>query len=273
MLKYKVFAYIIPVKVVLKVGMKFAYFFQICYTVMARERGIMKKIYNYTFQLVCIYVLVLSLFSISSFEIEIEHFDSNIRNVNQEKVISSALLAHTDQEDEEEEEALEEESINEIEEETPSIDEQEVQESEETNKKQEESPPTKVEEAVNIVDTSSFTVLAEETVNISHYGHDCYGCTSGYTASGYYIGDGRIYYQDPTFGSVRIVAADAKYPLGTILRLGYQNSTITAIVLDRGGGIGDGKKFQIDLLTTNNSKAYELGIVQNTHLEVLRLGY
>ena len=110
-------------------------------------------------------------------------------------------------------------------------------------------------------------------VNISHYGHDCYGCTSGYTASGYYVGDGRIYYQDSTFGSVRVVAADSKYPLGTILRLGYHGSYITAIVLDRGGAIGDGKKFQIDLLTTSNSKAYELGIVQNTHLEVLRLGY
>jgi len=67
--------------------------------------------------------------------------------------------------------------------------------------------------------------------------------------------------------------ADNKYPLGTIIRLGYQGSTITAIVLDRGGGIGDGQKYQIDLLASSNSKAYELGIVQNTSLEVLRLGY
>lgn len=234
----------------------------------------MKKFYNYTFKLVCIYILVLSLFSISSFEIRIDHFDSSIHNVNQEKVISSTLLAQTHQE-EIEEEILKEESIKEVEEveETSFTDEQKTLEQPSEEIETETNTPTKVEEVVNIIDTSSFAVLAEETVNISHYGHDCYGCTSGYTASGYYVGDGRIYYQDSTFGSVRVVAADSKYPLGTIIRLGYHGSTITAIVLDRGGAIGDGQRFQIDLLTTSNKEAYELGIIQNTHLEVLRLGY
>lgn len=123
------------------------------------------------------------------------------------------------------------------------------------------------------IDTSTFPVLSEETINLSHYGHDCYGCKTGYTASGYYVGDGRIYYEDPTFGTVRVVAADNKYPLGTIVRIDYHNSVITAIVLDRGGGIGDGNKFQIDLLASNNSEAYKLGVVKNTNLEVLRLGY
>lgn len=231
----------------------------------------MKKVYNYTFQLVCIYILILSLFSISNFEIRIDHYDSKVHNINQEKVISSLLLVQDYPK--EVKEILKEENIKKIEETT-------TQESEITEHPVEviepekvEKVPVKVEEVVNLVDTSSFAVLAEEMVNISHYGHDCYGCTSGYTASGYYVGDGRIYYQDSTFGSVRVVAADSKYPLGTILRLGYHGSYITAIVLDRGGAIGDGKRFQIDLLTTSNSKAYELGIVQNTHLEVLRLGY
>lgn len=123
------------------------------------------------------------------------------------------------------------------------------------------------------IDTSTFPVLSEETINLSHYGHDCYGCKTGYTASGYYVGDGRIYYEDPTFGTVRVVAADNKYPLGTIVRIDYHNSVITAIVLDRGGGIGDENKFQIDLLASNNSEAYKLGIVKNTNLKVLRLGY
>ena len=234
----------------------------------------MKKFYNYTFQLVCIYIAVLSFFSISNLEIKIDHYDSNIHNVNQEKIISSTLLAQNHNETIAEEIEEEEESINKVEEDT-STKEQEVviQPAEETESKQEVVSTPKVEEVVNIIDTSSFAVLSGETINLSHYGHDCYGCTSGYTASGYYVGDGRIYYQDPTFGSVRIVAADSKYPLGTIVRIGYYGSNITAIVLDRGGGIGDGNKFQIDLLTTSNSKAYELGIIQNTSLEVLRLGY
>lgn len=231
----------------------------------------MKSFYNYTFQLLCIFILVISLFTISSLEVNVEHHNKVIHNINQEKILSSALFAQKQQR--EEEDILEKESIN-IVEESSTKDKIELEEPTEiTESSPENTVPTKVQEVVNLVDTSSFAVLAEEIVNISHYGHDCYGCTSGYTASGYYIGDGRIYYQDSTFGSVRVVAADYKYPLGTILRLGYSNSSITAIVLDRGGGIGDGKRFQIDLLATNNSKAYELGIVQNAHLEVLRLGY
>lgn len=232
----------------------------------------MKKIYNYTFQLVCVYILVLSIFSISNFEIKINHYDSNIHNANQEKIVSSTLLAQNHQE-QIIKEILEEEkeSINQVEDKNTSSKENEKVEVSTT---QEIKPPApKVEEVVNIVDTSSFAVLSQETINLSHYGHDCYGCTTGYTASGYYVGDGRIYYQDKTFGSVRVVAADSKYPLGTIVRINYHGNNITAIVLDRGGAIGDGKRFQIDLLTTSNSKAYELGIVNNTSLEVLRLGY
>mgnify|MGYP006877033449 FL=1 len=57
------------------------------------------------------------------------------------------------------------------------------------------------------------------------------------------------------------------------MRLSYQGSTITAIVLDRGGGIGDGKKFQIDLLESSEAQANSRSIVSGSQLEVLRLGY
>ena len=57
------------------------------------------------------------------------------------------------------------------------------------------------------------------------------------------------------------------------MRLSYQGSTITAIVLDRGGGIGDGKKFQIDLLESSEAQANSRNIVSGSQLEVLRLGY
>lgn len=225
----------------------------------------MKKICNYTFQLVCIYIMVLSLFSISDMEIKVSHYSSNTQNLNQEKVIETSKLAENIQINLEEEQG----SINEIvDEKTENDTTNTIQEENEVVVEEEPSQPT-----VNIVDTSSFAVLSQETVNLSHYGHDCYGCTTGLTASGYYVGDGRIYYNDNTFGSVRIVAADRKYPLGTIVRLDYYGSTITAIVLDRGGAIGDGKRFQIDLLMPNEQEANQLGIVQATKLEVLRLGY
>ena len=234
----------------------------------------MKKIYNYFYKLVLVYILLLSIFSVSTIEFNIDHYGTNIKNTNKDKVINSNLLVQNHQE----------KSEGEQKEDTNKNDKEDVVKPTKTPIPTSTPTPTPiptptptpkppVQEVVNIVDTTSFPVLSQETINMSHYGHDCYGCTSGYTASGYYVGDGRIYYQDKTFGSVRVVAADSKYPLGTIVRIGYNGSTITAIVLDRGGAIGDGKRFQIDLLTTSNSKAYELGIVNNTNLEVLRLGY
>lgn len=218
----------------------------------------MKKIYNYTFQLVCIYILLLSLFSISIVKMNVNYYHTYVQNANQEKAVVSTLLIQSQQDTK----TIEEGSINIVEENSSTQQENEVK-----------STSSETKENVNIVDTSNFAVLSQETVAISHYGHDCYGCTTGYTASGYYVGDGRIYYHDNTFGSVRIVAADSKYPLGTIFRLNYFDKTIIAIVLDRGNGVGDEKKFQIDLLTTSENQATKLGIIENTKLEVLRLGY
>lgn len=224
----------------------------------------MKRFCNYTFNTVCIYIIILSIFSVSIFEYK----TSNIHNSNLEKVVVSNIITKVIEEDSN---LLEEnESIN-IVDKTETTNE--VKEESSVEKEKPVEKPTKVEEVVNIVDTSSYAVLKTETVNISHYGHDCYGCTSGKTASGYYVGDGRIYYQDSEFGSVRVVAADNKYPLGTIIRLGYNGKKVTAIVLDRGSSIGDNQEFQIDLLASSNSEALILGTVRNTSLEVLRLGY
>lgn len=232
----------------------------------------MKKIYNYTFQLVCIYILILSLFSISNIELTIDNYNANVRNVNSEKTVDSTLLALNNHV-----EAKEDESINKVDDSTKGevkIEDNSIDTQPEEDKQEEIKESTLPQETVNIVDTSSYAVLSNETVTISHYGHDCYGCTTGYTAGGYYVGDGRIYYQDATFGSVRVVAADKKYPIGSIIRLGYENSTtITAIVLDRGGGIGDGKRFQIDLLESSEQVANSRNIIYNSQLEVLRLGY
>ena len=210
----------------------------------------MKKIYNYAFQLVCICLLVFTFIFLLHFNLKVENYHTKVQNENAKKTVESTLLVMHQKK----KSSTQEEKVS-------------------STKKQIENSIKTEQPVVNSIDTSSFAVLSTETVNISHYGHDCYGCETGYTASGYYVGDGRIYYQDATFGSVRVVAADQKYPIGTILRLGYQGSKIIAIVLDRGGGIGDSQRFQIDLLTASEKIASELGIVQNTSLEVLRLGY
>ena len=195
----------------------------------------MKKFYNYTFRTVCIFILVMTLYSITIMQVVTKH--NRVDNLNEKKVVSSSLIYR------------------------------EIKES--INVNNEVSRPIV---NVNTIDTSGYNVITSEIVNISHFGPDCSGC-GNYVASGYYVGNGRIYYNDPTFGGLRIVAADKKYPLGTVVRLNYRGQNVVAIVLDRGWGIGDINQYQIDLLTTSEAKASQEGVIRGAKLEVLRLGY
>ncbi len=112
------------------------------------------------------------------------------------------------------------------------------------------------------------------TGKLSGYGPDCYGC-SGTLASGKYVGNGDIYYNDPTYGKVRIVAGDRKYSLGTIIRIKNSKvgNDILAIVLDRGGAIGIGKTYLFDLLFASQQEALKYEVSYNVNFEILRNGY
>lgn len=225
----------------------------------------MKTIYNYAFRIVCVYVLALSIFAVTSLEITSRKVDSKVVNTNGTKQLESSIIMKVLEHEEETVEAVPEENT-EIEEQEETVEESVLEEPKEEVK----STYTYVQ----TIDTSTYQVLETVSGNLSHYGHDCYGCTLGRTASGYDISDGRIYYTDPTFGSVRIVAAGAEFPLGTILRLtNVESNPIIAIVLDRGSAIGQGRSFTLDLLTESNAKAYELGIRNGVLIEVLRFGY
>lgn len=121
--------------------------------------------------------------------------------------------------------------------------------------------------------TLALEVLEIQVGKLSGYGPDCYGC-SGYLAYGDYVGDGRIYYQDEEYGNVRIVAADRKYPFGTIVRINISDrEPFFAIVLDRGGAIGFSKTALFDLLYPNEYLADLDGVFYNTKFEVLRYGF
>lgn len=98
---------------------------------------------------------------------------------------------------------------------------------------------------------------------ITHYGSDCKGC-SGITASGYNVKD-TIYYNDSTYGFVRIVAMK-NISLYSIIKINYKGSELIAIVLDRGVGTGI-----IDLLVENEKQANKLGITYS-NIEILRSG-
>jgi 3D (Asp-Asp-Asp) domain-containing protein len=115
-------------------------------------------------------------------------------------------------------------------------------------------------------------ILETFSGELTGYGPDCNGC-SGKTASGYDVRGGNIYYYDALYGKVRIIAADKKYPLGTIIRISAPNvgiHSVSAIVLDRGGAIRNNK---IDLLFEHEGATNGLGRQKNVKFEILRYGW
>ena len=114
-------------------------------------------------------------------------------------------------------------------------------------------------------------ILATYQGNMSFYQANCTDC-SGITSTGIDISDGRLYYQDHTYGNVRIVAAGQEIKKWSIVRIKNSSlgSSVLAIVLDRGGSIGVGKTFLIDMLTNSNEN--KDGVDRNITVEVLRNG-
>lgn len=149
--------------------------------------------------------------------------------------------------------------------------------------KQEEKVIDTIKEKIPKEEVKEETPKNEEVViealigTLVGYGPDCVGCTSNRTASGYYIGEGNIYYDDASYGKVRIVAGDYSYPFGTIVKISnvdyFNDVPFYAIVLDRGGDIGKNKKHLFDLLFAKEIDAYPMGKEINIKYEIVRLGY
>ena len=126
----------------------------------------------------------------------------------------------------------------------------------------------------NVV-TQKYNAIETLNGNISAFTPYCSDGCHGYTASGLFIGD-NIYYNDKDYGIVRIVAGDRSYPFGTIVRfnnLNYFQDDIYAIVLDRGGAVGKGRKVLFDLLFETEREASNFGIARKIDCDILRLGY
>lgn len=155
--------------------------------------------------------------------------------------------------------------------ETPKVEEVKEVEKKEEEPKVEDEPVVRYDP----IDTSNYSVLNSYTnLVMTGYGHDCSGCTTGKTASGYSIRD-TIYYDDPTFGTLRIVAMDKSIPLYSIVRISNINGMdpILAIVLDRGGGISFSKSIQIDLVVESEAIAKTtIGKKYNVTCDILRSG-
>lgn len=121
-------------------------------------------------------------------------------------------------------------------------------------------------------------VGAKLTGSMSAYGTDC--CSSdpakqGITSSGYNIKQKGMYYDDATYGKVRILAADDNFIFYSIIKINDPiDGEYYAIILDTGDkNIGIGRKFMFDLVVESQEWARKYyGIHRNITFEVLRIG-
>lgn len=141
----------------------------------------------------------------------------------------------------------------------------------EENKTIEEKEIVEEKQPESVKQEDKTDVLETFSGNLSYYRANCTGC-SGFTSTGYDVRDGKLYYNDPTYGNVRIIASGTEIPRYSIVRI--KNSSlgneVLAIVLDRGGNIGQGKKFIVDVLT--NSTEAKGGVDYGVSIEVIRKG-
>lgn len=123
-----------------------------------------------------------------------------------------------------------------------------------------EDKPIEPPEQPNAIITQEQPVQpVTQTFEITHYTESCKGC-SGITASGVDI-RGTVYYN-----GYRIVAAPRSIPFYTTMQITYEDgTTFKAIVLDRGGNIGQGR---LDLLVASYDEAIQLGR-QQVSVEIL----
>lgn len=108
---------------------------------------------------------------------------------------------------------------------------------------------------------------------LTGYGPDCKGC-SGFTgcSPSQNVKNGNIYFDDNTYGKVRIVAASSKIPCGSIVKISNSSlskSSIVAVVLDRGGAIQGTK---MDFLERSEKEALKIG-KQTVTYEIVRWGW
>ena len=142
-----------------------------------------------------------------------------------------------------------------------------------TDKGQDEvkTEPKKEENNVTPLEPED-AVISTVVGNLTGYGPDCYGC-GGKTSTGFDLRE-TVYYEDSTYGIVRIVAADKSFPFYSIIRISNVPGMdpFLAIVLDRGGNVGYGKGTLFDLAFATEKDPNILGLTRNVTFELLRSG-
>ena len=106
------------------------------------------------------------------------------------------------------------------------------------------------------------------------YKATCTGCTGKvYCPPRQDVRNDNIWYNDNSYGMVRILAADPNIPCGTVVKISnvsFSDQEIVGIVLDRGGLI---KGNIMDFLVGENDDMDVVGRQRNVNYEVVRWGW
>lgn len=112
------------------------------------------------------------------------------------------------------------------------------------------------------------------TGQMTAYKANCVGCTGKVSCPPRQdVRNGNIYFQDPTYGTIRILAADPAIPCGTIVQItnvSFSADPIVGIVLDRGSAI---KGNIMDFLVAEIDSTDTVGRQRDVHYEVIRWGW
>ena len=101
------------------------------------------------------------------------------------------------------------------------------------------------------------------------YVYNCPMCSGKLAChSAYDLSDGKTSYYDGTYGELRIVAADKRFPCGTVLFATIDGEKQMVIVLDR-GVYGN----KMDLLSKDLDACHAFGFKRNIKYEVVRYGF
>lgn len=109
---------------------------------------------------------------------------------------------------------------------------------------------------------------------LTGYGPDCVGCSGNLGCAPHpNVQNGNIYFEDTSYGKIRILAADPSIPCGSIIKVSnypYITGDFYGIVLDRGSAI---KGLTMDLLYNSEQETRNLGRAYNINFQIERWGY
>lgn len=112
------------------------------------------------------------------------------------------------------------------------------------------------------------------TGQMTAYKSNCKGCSGRLACPPRQdVTNGNIFFDDNTYGKIRILAADSQIPCGTIVKItnvSFSIEPIIGIVLDRGGAI---KGNIMDFLVAEDDNMEIVGRQKNVNYEVLRWGW